>query len=108
MKPETKLDIQTWAGYIQQELFALFVFSEQSDGVQQDRDVKIGLEEQAQQSSFPHPPEKKPFLHDALIHMHRVFSSNGQRLRDARINELHHLMGFIFNQSAPLPLAEKL
>lgn len=64
MKPETKLDIQTWAGYIQQELFALFVFSEQSGGVQQDRDVKIGLEEQAQQSSPPppRPPKKKSLV----------------------------------------------
>lgn len=55
MKPETKPDLQIWAGYIQQELFALFVFSEQSVGVQQNKDVKIGLEEQAQQSSSPTP-----------------------------------------------------
>jgi len=60
VKPETKPDIQTWAGYIQQELSALFVFSQQSYGVQHDRDVKIGLEEQAQQSSFPYSSKKKP------------------------------------------------
>lgn len=40
--------------------------------------------------------------------MQSVFFSSGQRLRDARWNELHHLMDFIFNQSAPLSLAEKL
>lgn len=51
----------TWAEYIQSKLFALFVFSEQSRRVHQENDAKTGLEEQAQQSSFPHPPQKKPF-----------------------------------------------
>lgn len=61
-------------------------------------------------SNNPPPPLKKRRLplHDALKHMYRAFSSNGQRLHDARINELHHLTDFIFNQSAPLPLVEKL
>lgn len=106
MKPETKLDIQTWAGYIQQELFALFVFSEQSGGVQQDRDVKIGLEEQAQQSSSL-PPQRRLPLHDALIHMYRAFSSNGQRLHDARINELHHLTDFYLQSKCTSPFSRK-
>lgn len=54
----------------------------------------------------PTPQKRSLLLPDAL--MDGVFSSNGQRLRDARINELHNLVDFIFNQNAPLPLAKKL
>lgn len=59
MKPEIKPDdLQTWAGYIQHKLFASFVFSEHLVGVQHNKDVKTGLEEQAQQSSFPTPQKE--------------------------------------------------
>lgn len=34
--------------------------SQNSHGLQQDRDVKTGLEEQARQSSFSHLPKKEP------------------------------------------------
>lgn len=57
----TKPDTQTWAEYIWLELFALFDFSEQSGRFQKENDAKTGLEEQAQQSSFPHPLKKKAF-----------------------------------------------
>lgn len=108
MKPEIKPDdLQTWAGYIQQKLFASFVFSEHLVGVQHNKDVKTGLEEQAQQSSFPTPQKG---VHLSIIQTYTCTESFPQteRLCDARINELQHLMDFIYNQSALLPLGEKL
>lgn len=84
VKSETKLDIQTWAGYIQQELLALFVFPEQSDRVQQDRDVRTGLEEQAF-FLLPPPLKKEAFL--SVMHSYTCTESFPQMDRDSATPE---------------------